>query len=235
MKSGLCQNESNRVLVSSCVREFVTKVPRCMKNYETCTALILAAGASSRMGQPKALLKLSSGRTLLEDQCRRVLEAGVENIYVVVGCHADRIVNEHTSTRAHERTKEIIWVVNKNWESGRFSSIQCGVKKIGDAPILLLPIDVVDVPVDIIQQIINEGLSSQSNIVPTFEGKGGHPVFLCGETLKTILETPVEEGRLNEILRRGVTPYAPTRRVEVASKNILNNVNTWEEWEGILK
>lgn len=184
------------------------------------------------MGQPKALLKFPSGQTLLEDQCRRIVDAGINKIFVVVGCDAEKIIEAHNHLN-------VTWVKNRDWEQGRFSSIQCALERIvaehGLVSVLMLPVDVVGVPIETIKSIIDAGIATQSNIIPTFEGKGGHPVVLCSETIKTILETSVEEGRLNEILGRGVWPYARTKRIEVGTDSVLRNVNTKEEWDGVLK
>ena len=55
------------------------------------SAVVLAAGSSSRMGQPKLLLPLA-GEPLVRRVVRQVLGAGFEDVLVVVGCDHERIV-----------------------------------------------------------------------------------------------------------------------------------------------
>jgi molybdenum cofactor cytidylyltransferase len=55
------------------------------------TAVVLAAGASSRMGQPKLLLPLD-GEPLVRRVVRQAIDAGFEDVLAVVGCEHERIV-----------------------------------------------------------------------------------------------------------------------------------------------
>lgn len=188
--------------------------------------LILAAGASSRMGSPKPLLKIDD-KTLLEDQVSRIREAGIKNIYVVVGCKAKEIKDIHNDL-------DVIWVENKNWERGKFSTVLCGLTLLGSrfrgndlSGVLLLPVDVPFVPPAIIRQIITEGLKRDKNIIPTFQGNGGHPVFLNYRLAQSILKNQDSNNRLDLILKKN----ADTEKIPIISREILNNVNTIDEWE----
>lgn len=212
--------------------------------------LILAAGESSRIKTHKAVLKIG-GKTLLEDQVCRLNQSGINNIYVVVGYNASEIRNSHPKL-------DVCWIENKNWRNGNFSSVLCGVNGIfpphpvplpqgrGGLPsqpapltpslsegikgIILLPVDVVGVEVEIIRLIIDEGLRTDCNIVPTFEGRGGHPVYLRSGIVEEISKKPAKGGRLDFMLRDD----PKTKRLPVQSRNILNNINTDEDWQGYL-
>lgn len=83
-------------------------------------AVILAAGASSRLGQPKQLLQLA-GETLLARSVRLAREAGANPVVVVVG---------HQAARMHEALASAgaIIVINEEWASGMASSIRAGVE-----------------------------------------------------------------------------------------------------------
>jgi len=65
------------------------------------SAIILAAGKSSRMGRPKALLKWQ-GKTFLENICVNLIKAGVENIVVVTNSS----INKKCMPRANEVTRK---------------------------------------------------------------------------------------------------------------------------------
>ena len=84
--------------------------------------ILLAAGASSRMGQPKQLLPWDE-QTLIEHQIQTLTQSG-ESVIVVLGAHADRIwpvVEKYPVTI----------VLNDDWETGMAGSIACGINEIG--------------------------------------------------------------------------------------------------------
>lgn len=82
-------------------------------------AVVLAAGASTRLGEPKQLVKLA-GETLLERAVRIAHEAGCKPIVVVLGANAERIAEECDLSDAEV-------VVNDAWSEGMASSIRVGV------------------------------------------------------------------------------------------------------------
>jgi molybdenum cofactor cytidylyltransferase len=85
-------------------------------------AIVLAAGASRRLGQPKQLLMLD-GETLLARSVRLACEAGAARVLVVVGAQAELI---GTAVPADSATV----VMNEEWEQGIASSIHAGVKAL---------------------------------------------------------------------------------------------------------
>jgi molybdenum cofactor cytidylyltransferase len=85
-------------------------------------AIVLAAGASRRLGQPKQLL-MRGGETLLARSIRLACEAGARPVLVVLGALHERI-------RATVALDDVIWVVNENWEQGIASSIHAGVNAL---------------------------------------------------------------------------------------------------------
>jgi molybdenum cofactor cytidylyltransferase len=85
-------------------------------------SLILSAGESSRMGEPKALLSWN-GKTFLAHVAQAAFDAGIKNRIVVIGAHAAEIAPEIKRLNLES-------VVNKNWQLGMGSSIKTGVKWI---------------------------------------------------------------------------------------------------------
>ncbi len=94
-------------------------------------AIILAAGASTRMGQPKQLLKLR-GERLLERAVRVAEQAGCGPVVVVLGASAELIQAECSLDHATV-------VMNPEWREGMASSIRCGVQQVdGKCDVALL-------------------------------------------------------------------------------------------------
>jgi molybdenum cofactor cytidylyltransferase len=89
------------------------------------SAVVLAAGASSRMGEPKLLLPLA-GEALVRRVVRQVLEAGFEDVLVVVGSEHERIVTALDGLAA--RT-----VLNPDYATGMGSSFRTAIGALPDS------------------------------------------------------------------------------------------------------
>jgi len=81
--------------------------------------IILAAGNSSRLGQPKQLLAYQ-GKTLLEIVTDAARQSSANPIIVVLGSHAEDILKEVNLAGIHH-------IVNDSWEKGMSSSIALGL------------------------------------------------------------------------------------------------------------
>jgi molybdenum cofactor cytidylyltransferase len=83
--------------------------------------LLLAAGSSSRMGQPKQLLPWGNS-TLIEYQILKLLKTG-NPVSVVLGCNAEMIIPVIEKY-------SITIITNDHWKAGMGSSISCGINQI---------------------------------------------------------------------------------------------------------
>lgn len=198
-----------------------------MKPVADIAGVILAAGASSRMGHPKAMLRFADGVTLLTRQEELLRGAGCTHIFVVVGARADDIRVAHMDLEIH-------WVVNHDWEQGQFSSIQSGLSeaiRIACDGVVLLPVDVVGVDPATIEAIIETMLRNPhlDAVVPEFEGRGGHPLALSTRFADRILAIDLASpgARLDRVLAQAATLV----RLPVCDPQTTRNVNTREEWE----
>ncbi len=107
--------------------------------------ILLAAGASSRMGCPKQLLKLGT-TTLLGNAIHAASESTCDPIIVVLGAHADQILahltdaekidhvevvrTETNSTVKADSRARLSFIINKNWEEGLASSLKAGLERL---------------------------------------------------------------------------------------------------------
>ena len=85
-------------------------------------AVILAAGASTRLGEPKQLVRLG-GERLLERSVRVASAAGCEPVIVVLGASVAAIQRECN-------LRDVVVAINSAWSEGMGSSIRCGMQVV---------------------------------------------------------------------------------------------------------
>lgn len=84
--------------------------------------ILLAAGASSRLGRPKQLL-LYQGKTLLQHGIQVAIDTGTKSIIVVLGANTNFLIKETAN-------QSIEVILNEQWKEGMASSIRCGIHKL---------------------------------------------------------------------------------------------------------
>ena len=170
------------------------------------------------MGRPKALLPIR-GRSFLENILEAISHTSIEDTIVVVGHHREQI----------ERSLRLPSVVfNPVYEQGMITSFQAGIRALSwdaaGAFLFLVDHPLVE-PATIEAMIMN--LAPNRIVLPTFEGRRGHPVLFSSEVLEEILALPASEGA-NIVVRKN-----PARIVEVpvTSPGILVDIDTPEQFE----
>ena len=136
-------------------------------------AIILTAGASKRLGEPKSLVDIH-GESLIQILIKKLKEKKIRIIIVT----RVELFNEM------ERLGEKV-VINNHPESGRTGSIQCGIKELESERCLIVPVDRPGFSNTTIEKLIN----SENTSCPSKNGKGGHPVILCKEDCEKILSS----------------------------------------------
>lgn len=143
-------------------------------------AVILAAGASTRLGSPKQLLAYRN-KNLLQHTIDAVSVSAVGHITLVVGAHAEQILPHITMGRCH-------MIRNENWEEGLSSSIRYGLssamtQKPSMEAVIFVLCDQPYLTSAIIDAIILKFRSSQKPIVNCKYGDGYGPPTLFSSTL----------------------------------------------------
>jgi molybdenum cofactor cytidylyltransferase len=87
-----------------------------------CAAIVLAAGASTRLGQPKQLIPIE-GETLLHRTARLAIEAQCSPVYVVLGFEADKMSPELAGLTVET-------VLHPDWQQGMGSSLRAGMQAL---------------------------------------------------------------------------------------------------------
>jgi molybdenum cofactor cytidylyltransferase len=90
------------------------------KAEETIAAIVLAAGASTRMGRPKQLLPSFGGQSLLRQATLEAIRSGCRPVIVVTGAHADQ-----SSREVGDLPVQLIH--NPDWAAGMSSSLRAGL------------------------------------------------------------------------------------------------------------
>jgi molybdenum cofactor cytidylyltransferase len=136
-------------------------------------AVVLAAGESRRMGQPKLLLPYGDG-TIIEKVVRNVASSRADRAMIVLGGNR-REIEEKMRAVAIKR------VVNRRYKEGMFSSIRRGLSALpasAGAAVFVLA-DQPDVPTSVIDLLIEAYRREKKGIVlPVFRKKRGHPLLL---------------------------------------------------------
>lgn len=130
--------------------------------------IILAAGASKRLGFPKALARFGS-RTALQiavENCRCVGKP-----IVVLGAQAARI------RPFVPRSCRV--VINRRWRQGQLGSLLAGMKKAPrTAAVMLYPVDYPLLTATIVRRLAR-ACGTRPIVVPSFRKRGGHPVIFA--------------------------------------------------------
>ena len=140
-------------------------------------AIVLAAGRSSRMGRAKATLPAGDGHTFLTRIVRTFLDAGVDDVIVVVGHEAEAIAQSFSESGLPAR-----FVVNREYDRGQLSSLLAGLNAIdrpGVSGVLVTLVDVPLVSAATVRAVIDSYRITQAPIVrPTSGERHGHPLLI---------------------------------------------------------
>jgi molybdenum cofactor cytidylyltransferase len=149
-------------------------------------ALILAAGLSRRMGQPKPLLPWG-GQPLIAHQIQTARQAGLGQVWVVLGHTADHVgalATRHGASVVH------------NTDYANFdllTSIQVGLRalpaNIGGALVMLCDMPLISP--SLIQALVKRWRQGDAWLVaPTHHGQRGHPVVFDRQAWPTVMSLP---------------------------------------------
>jgi len=185
------------------------------------SAILLAAGKSQRMGKLKQLMPLGKS-TIVGQAIDNLLSSAVDEIIVVLGHRAEEI----TKTIAPRPVKIAI---NPDYPQGMSTSIIAGLNLVSSqAQAVMLALG--DQPFtssQTINQLIAEFYNHDKGIaIPTYQGKGGHPIIFAIKYKQELLELKGDIGG-REIIKRH-----PQDVLEVAvdSESVTADIDTREDY-----
>lgn len=194
-------------------------------------AIILAAGESRRIGQPKQLLPFG-GKTMLECVIDAFRSPRVDEIIVVLGHKAEEITAK-IGSQAETPVPPTI-VRNKRYQQGMFTSVQAGLRALPEQATLVM-IGLCDQPrllPTTVEKLINEFEKKQHKIlIPMYEGRQGHPLLFRAAYAKEILALD-ESLTLKHLLAAHAADVA---RLPVTDEGVLIDIDDRTAYERELR
>jgi len=156
-------------------------------------AIILAAGGSRRLGQPKQLVRIA-GETLLARAIRVVRASASDPIFVVLGAH-------HENIRAAVDLSHVRVVMNPDWEQGIATSIHAGIRELLEldphaAAALLLVCDQPRLTTEHLRTLIKdyEHAGEPGIVASRYGGAAGIPAIFPKSQFSKLLALQGDEG-----------------------------------------
>lgn len=183
------------------------------------SVLILAAGNSGRMGSLKAFLPFDDTQCFLEKIITEYQSFGVSSVFVVLNEKGIALF------KGLKKWKKDIAILNPFPEKERFFSIKTGLEKIPeDHAVFIHNVDNPFLKTTTLNTLIKT-YKPGNTIIPIFKNRGGHPILISPQIIKTIRKEKSNKVILKEVINR-----FPTIRVPVSDNTVLININTEEEY-----
>jgi molybdenum cofactor cytidylyltransferase len=189
--------------------------------------LLLAAGSSSRMGQPKQLLPWGE-QTLIEHQIQTLLQTG-NPVNVVIGSNSDLILP------IIEKYPENIFI-NADWELGMGSSISFGIRQIIQKfpeaeGVLIMLLDQPLLTTSYLKKMLSAFLHGTQQILVSHSASGwtGVPVLFDKCYFKELAELSNEEGAKKIVKRH------EEKVILLDGGGLLADMDTPETYQQLLK
>ena len=194
-------------------------------------AVILAAGESSRMGQPKALLPIDGVR-FIERIVTALKSSGIAKIFVVLGHNAEDM-------RRQIEELPVTIIINPEYKKGQLSSLQTAIQHLeslqmsdGVEGILVHLVDHPYINPNLVKLIIQRFQETKKSIVvPRFRGRRGHPVLFARSLLSELLTAPVDQGA-KAVVR---AHRDDTLEIDTEDEGVLIDIDTPEEYRQHIK
>jgi molybdenum cofactor cytidylyltransferase len=154
--------------------------------------ILLAGGASERLGRPKQLLTYR-GQTLLRHSLKTAITSQAKPVIVVLGANSEALKNEIKNFNTHV-------VVNAGWQEGMASSIRSGMQAVTEINpaaegIILMVCDQPFVTSDLLNELIATHRKTGKQIVACgYEDTFGPPVFFHHALFQDLLQLKGDVG-----------------------------------------
>ncbi|MCX8062295.1 MAG: nucleotidyltransferase family protein, partial [Anaerolineales bacterium] len=157
--------------------------------HEPIAGVILAAGASSRFGQPKPLL-VWRGETLVHRAARLALEAELRPVLVVCGAEGERVAAAVADLPVHV-------VQNEDWQSGQSTSVKAAIQALDDTSggAIFILVDQPFISIPLLQSLVEHHAQSLTPVIAPLVGdKRTNPVLFDRTTFNDLLRLEGDVG-----------------------------------------
>ncbi|MCX6612692.1 MAG: nucleotidyltransferase family protein [Acidobacteria bacterium] len=182
----------------------------------TC-GIVLAGGASSRMGQPKALLPLGS-KSMLE-RLAKLFNQFCEQTIIITGTHHSQILNT-----LPQLAPQLLF--NENHADGMFSSLRKGLAATSAETILLSPVDFASIEQPSIASLFTA--PTQTIVKPRFEGHSGHPILIRQPAIDALRQADPGSNA------KQVLSQFPATYIDVSDPGVAQDCDTPQDYERLL-
>ena len=196
-------------------------------------AVILAAGDSTRMGTPKALLADPDGRPFVARIARAFIAAGIGEVAIVTGAHHDAIRDVISAGQL----PGVRLVRNPDPSRGPLSSLWAGLDALmhpdpGLDAILMTLVDVPMVRATTIRAVVDAWRKNGALVVrPAIGHRHGHPVLFDRAVFADLRRAPLDQGA-----KAVVHAHADRLiNIEVDDEGCLVDIDTAAEYEAFLR
>ncbi len=190
------------------------------------SAIILAAGKSSRMGIPKLSLKYNENNIFIEHIINEYISFGCKEIAIVVNETGSNFLIEN-KIKFPDKVKIVI---NEHPDWHRFYSLKIGAKSLSESTMTFIHnVDNPFVNHNVLNRLL-ENIDTADYISPEFSGKGGHPILLSQKIINDVRSTQEDQLHFKEFLNQ-----YPKTKVRVDDEKVLVNINTMEEYSRYFK
>lgn len=179
--------------------------------------LILAAGASNRIGQPKQLLTYKNG-TFISNTISEALKSEVGDVFVVYGAYRHQIESE---LRTYQR--KVTTIYNDNWNQGMGASLATGVTAVQEAgnykAVIIMLADQVMVEATSIQRLLQLHQQTEKGIVHSYYGKDYGPPTLFASKYFEDLKSLTGDIGAKPIIKKNISDlaayYHPAAKIDI--------------------
>ena len=194
------------------------------------TGVVLAAGDSTRMGSPKAVLNAPDGRAFVARVIRTLLAADLADLLVITGRHHDLVVDAIT----HDGLLEAVRIArNPDPSKGQLSSLLVGLDLVSSSSTEGLLMTLVDVPlvhVSTVTAVIDAWRRTRAPIVrPAIGNRHGHPVIFDRAVFEELRAAPLDAGAKSVVRAHEATIV----NVPVDDEGCLRDVDTPADYDAL--
>ncbi len=186
-------------------------------------AIVLAAGLSTRMGEPKMLMPWTEKRSIIEHIIEQTLNSRLDHVTVVTG-HLSKSVKRVIEPLG------VDVVYNRGYKTGEMlSSIKAGLRAMPDniAAAMIVLGDQPRIQPKVIYQVMMAYSEGRGDLIaPSFEMRRGHPILIGRRYWPEILNLP-RHGSLRDVLD---THNADITYVTVDTDSVLRDVDTRDDY-----